>query len=151
MKRGALLHVIWLCIPLGAMAQDIYRCTSPGETVYQGTPCAAGQRVTPLVVTRTHVPGRSSAAQPCVSRPGGRASLPFRRTVLCLGMSDDEVLNLPRWGRPAKITRMKANREWQENWEYRAPAEAPRYLHFVNGKLASVEAEPGSVVSLAVQ
>jgi hypothetical protein len=149
MKRSALFHIIWLCVPLSAMAEDIYRCTSSGETIYQGTPCAAGQRATPLVVARTHIHSPSPRAQPCASSPGGRASLPFRRTVLCLGMSDDEVLNLPRWGRPASITRTKAKREWQESWEYRSPAEAPRYLHFVNGRLTSVEAVLDDVVSLA--
>ena len=151
MKRSALLHVLWLCVPPGALAQDIYRCTSAGETVYQGTPCAVGERATPLVVTRTHVHSPSPRAQACVSRPGGRASLPFRRTILCLGMSDDEVLNLPKWGRPTSITRTKAHREWQESWEYRSPAGPARHLHFVNGKLTSIDAMPEYVASLALQ
>ncbi len=34
-------------------------------------------------------------------------------------MSDDEVLNLPAWGRPSTITRSKVNRVWYEEWIYR--------------------------------
>jgi Domain of unknown function (DUF4124) len=150
MMRAALLHLMCICVALPAIGQEVYRCTSHGETTYQDTRCASGQRETPLAVgARAHVPSISNA-QPCTSTPGGRASLPFRRTVLCLGMSDDEVLNLPTWGRPTRITRTKANRVWQERWEYRSHFEPPRQLHFVNGKLANVDAEPVGAVGFAV-
>ena len=56
-------------------------------------------------------------------------------------MTDDEVLNLPGWGRPAKIIRTRAQREWREQWIYDAAFSAPRQLHFVNGALALVERE----------
>jgi hypothetical protein len=67
--------------------------------------------------------------------------LPWRYTTLCIGMTDDEVLNLRGWGRPAKIIRTRAPREWHEEWTYDARAAGPRQLHFVNGKLAAVETE----------
>jgi len=56
-------------------------------------------------------------------------------------MTDDEVLNLPGWGRPAKIQRTRAPREWREELFYDARAAGTRQLWFVNGKLAAVETE----------
>ena len=44
-------------------------------------------------------------------------------------------------GSTGRITRTRAPREWREEWNYDARAAAgPRQLHFVNGKLAAVEA-----------
>ena len=57
-------------------------------------------------------------------------------------MTDDEVLNLRGWGKPAKIVRSKASREWREDWTYAARATGSRQLRFVNGKLAAVDTEP---------
>jgi hypothetical protein len=64
------------------------------------------------------------------------------------------VLNLPGWGRPAKISRTRASREWREEWFYDARAARPRQLFFVNGKLEVVETESidatvGSMASVA--
>ena len=64
-------------------------------------------------------------------------------------MSDDEVLNLPAWGRPKKITRNKANRVWREQWAYVSPVEGEKYLHFTNGKLTAIEG--GRVEPAALQ
>ena len=68
-------------------------------------------------------------------------------------MTDDEVLNLPGWGRPAKITRTRAPREWREEWIYVAGA-GSRQLHFLNGTLTlverpSVEIPAGPIAALA--
>ena len=69
-------------------------------------------------------------------------------------MTDDEVLNLPGWGRPATIARTRAPREWREDWTYDAGPSGPRQLHFVKGKLTAVErdfleAPTGQIVKLA--
>jgi len=69
-------------------------------------------------------------------------------------MTDDEVLNLPGWGRPDRIVRTREQRLWHEAWTYDAPLTARRLLHFVNGKLADVGTDPvadvpnGSLASL---
>jgi hypothetical protein len=68
-------------------------------------------------------------------------------------MTDDEVLNLPGWGRPAKIVRTRAPREWREQWFYDTRFASPRQLFFVNGTLATVEREfaetpAGQIVTL---
>jgi len=70
----------------------------------------------------------------------GPARLPWRNGAICIGMTDDEVLNLPGWGRPASINRTRAAREWREEWFYDASrAAGARQLFFVNGKLDAVE------------
>ncbi|HEV7413814.1 MAG TPA: hypothetical protein VGP14_09165 [Casimicrobiaceae bacterium] len=60
-------------------------------------------------------------------------------------MSDDEVLNLPAWGRPSAISRSKSNRVWYEEWVYRWRMGGTSRLSFANGRLTAVEtaaAEP---------
>jgi hypothetical protein len=52
-------------------------------------------------------------------------------------MTDDEVLNLPGWGRPARIVRTHEPRRWHEEWTY----DARRHLHFVNGTLVGADTE----------
>ena len=147
MPRALLIQAfLFCCLPMSAAGQGIYRCSGTGGTVYQDTPCAAGQSSTPLTMARgttlTQRDAHPTLGAQCTSRTGGRAALPFRPMVLCLGMSDDEVLNLPRWGRPVRITRTKANRTWQEQWEYGSPATSTaRRLHFVNGRLTTIEAD----------
>lgn len=57
-------------------------------------------------------------------------------------MTDDEVLNLPGWGRPAAISRTRLPRQWREEWFYDASrAAGARQLLFVNGKLDAVETD----------
>lgn len=47
-------------------------------------------------------------------------------------MSDDEVLNLPGWGIPERITRARMPHEWQEEWIYGSSIAGERHLYFVN-------------------
>jgi hypothetical protein len=54
-------------------------------------------------------------------------------------MSDDEVLNLPTWGRPSTINRSKSNRIWYEEWVYRWRLGGTSRLSFANGRLTAVE------------
>ena len=80
-------------------------------------------------------------APACDPKPRQAPRLPWRQATICIGMTDDEVLNLPGWGRPAKIVRTRAPREWREQWFYETRFAAPRQLFFVNGTLATVEKE----------
>jgi hypothetical protein len=61
-------------------------------------------------------------------------------------MSDDEVLNLPAWGRPSTITRSRAHHVWYEEWIYRWRMGGTSRLSFANGRLVGMgtaaEAEP---------
>ena len=49
-------------------------------------------------------------------------------------MSDDEVLNLPGWGRPSRITRVKIARAWHEEWTYGQTETGARHLYFANAR-----------------
>jgi len=70
-----------------------------------------------------------------------------------VGMSDDEVLNLPGWGVPNRITRERKPREWREEWSYGSPVNGERRLHFVNATLVDIVDAPSSqqVASVTIQ
>jgi hypothetical protein len=71
----------------------------------------------------------------------GDGPLPFRQTALKVGISDDEVLNMPRWGIPDRITRSKVNGVWQEDWIYASRTDSPKRLRFHNARLAAIDTE----------
>jgi hypothetical protein len=75
--------------------------------------------------------------------------MPFQRTTLALGMTDDEVLNLPHWGLPAKIVRSKTNHIWREEWLYMSHADGAKRLYFENTRLMAVENEPAPLQQVA--
>jgi hypothetical protein len=79
------------------------------------------------------------AAAPAKREQGANSKRVFWRTSIAIGMSDDEVLNLPAWGRPSAITRSKANRVWYEEWIYRWRMGGISRLSFANGRLTGVE------------
>ena len=125
---------------------------------YQGTPCSGAEMPAPAVVaSAAETPSRPSAraaddvtagpandftprgAPVCDAGPREPRRLPWRKAKICIGMTDDEVLNLPGWGRPAKIARTRAPREWREEWSYDTRLGGPRQLYFVNGSLIAVE------------
>ena len=137
------------------VAGDIYRCAMPAGVVYQDAPCAKPQDGVRMDAARLAAAGVATshddaAQQPrassssdvpaCNARAASRARTLWRRTALCIGMTDDEVLNLKGWGRPTKIVRTRVPREWREEWTYETPTTAPRALHFVNGALVIVDA-----------
>ena len=95
------------------------------------------------------IPRVVSSVPPAVG--GGRA-WPYRRTLM-IGMSDDEVLNLPGWGVPKNISREKKPREWREDWSYGSALAGERRLRFVNSKLVDVVDVPAAtqVASLTIQ
>ena len=67
-------------------------------------------------------------------------AFPYRASI-SLGMTDDQVLNIPSWGRPSRIERSGRHRGWRETWIYdRDPGlEAARQLSFVDGRLTSID------------
>jgi len=123
-----------------AVASDIYKCVDGNAVSYQATPCVHGQIESRLLVARPQVEVTPSAgaAAPLQRRPG-----PWRNVTLVLGMSDDEVLNLPAWGKPARIVRTRLPRGWREVWTYGQPLTGQGELHFVNARLAEI-VEPAS-------
>ena len=126
-----------------ATAQDIFKCIDGGGTTYQSTPCASGQGETRMAIGA--VQSRAEAQVAALSSPPmppPRTAGPWRRTALTLGMSDDEVLNLPGWGRPTRITRAKMSRAWHEEWTYGNFTTGERRLHFANAKLVDIIDKP---------
>jgi hypothetical protein len=68
-------------------------------------------------------------------------------------MSDDDVLNLPGWGRPGRISRVRMSRVWREDWTYGQSATGERHLHFANARLVDIVDKPPSdqVAQLTLQ
>lgn len=150
MFRAMLIPALLALIPLTVGAQEIYKCVSADGITYQGHPCDGRQAIGSIA------PGDSSqsirvvgtpSTPECAPRLRVPPRLPWRQATICIGMTDDEVLNLPGWGRPDKIVRTREQRLWHEDWTYDAPLAARRFLHFVNGTLAGVGTEPVANVS----
>jgi len=138
----------------GAEGQVIHKCVAQGSTSYQGAPCDAGSIE---AATFPMVRPDTSGTQPPVSErdvdTGGADEprsprLPFGRTAIALGMTDDEILNIPQWGPPASIQRTRGRHLFREIWTYRARADGERQLAFTNGRLTSVDA--GSAASAPI-
>jgi hypothetical protein len=109
-----------------AFAQSVFKCMDGENIAYQSTPCPSGQSESKLMTVARAAPAELLPAAPAatpkletaVPVDASRSRVwPFRRTLM-LGMSDDEVLNLPGWGIPKRITRVKATHEWREEWTY---------------------------------
>src|ERR1700694_2438810 len=68
----------------------------------------------------------------------------YSATRLFIGMTDTQVLNLPSWGRPARIVRSKAGRLWREQWIYkdRSTGDERSFLYFENARLVDQEDAP---------
>ena len=130
-----------------APAQSIFKCVDGETTAYQSMPCVGGQTESRVMtIARVDTPSqsvavqipRASAAVPTAQSQG--KMWPPRRTLM-LGMSDDEVLNLPGWGVPKRIVRTKGPREWKEEWSYPTSA-GERRLYFVNATLVDAMVDP---------
>jgi hypothetical protein len=166
-------HRAWLLIPLGlalagaSEAQDIHKCVGDGAVAYQNAPCTGTQVDAGVLRLPGYAdpPERDGAMAPAMedavapgqpveapqssvpepSAPDVQQAFPFR-TSIALGMTDDQVLNLPNWGRPTRIKRTGRDRDWREVWTYDLPADTRR-LSFVDGRLASID---GDALSLQV-
>ena len=150
------MRVLILCLsccglayPLAGHAQAIHKCLAPDGVAYQSMPCASGAGdivIASLGNTRAESAAGADAptAAPARREQGVHSKRVFWRTSIAIGMSDDEVLNLPAWGRPSAITRSKANRVWYEEWIYRWRMGGTSRLSFANGRLVGMgtAAEP---------
>ena len=154
MARSFLLCSLLLCIAAVSRAGDVHKCVTPSGIAYQSAPCAGAELpVSAAIASATQTPPATQANAMAIAPARTAAScdataqqasprLPWRHTAICIGMTDDEVLNLPGWGRPAAINRTRTPREWREEWFYDASrAVRPRQLFFVNGKLDAIETD----------
>ena len=126
-------------------AAEIRKCVGPhGGIAYQTAPCEAGEREVALLRMSSSERDGTVAlpvdppAENLFKRtaPSGQW-LPFERRPITPGMTDDEVLNSPSGGVPARIARGRDGRAWREVWTYVRRGEV-RELEFVNGRLASI-------------
>jgi hypothetical protein len=149
MTRALLL--VSLSLGCAVAHADIYKCTDYYGTQYQSWPCAPGQAQTLVQSRRDSAPPPVAAMQPralppATSNPGSSVrgrDLAFRRTTIGLGVSDDEVLNMPGWGVPDRIERAREGRIYKETWMYALPNGATRWLYFANARLTGMETERG--------
>jgi hypothetical protein len=169
MHRFQLAALVALVISQPAIAASgVYKCVAPGgSTTYQSDPCDSSASETRLNIATAvaDAPVRAAAPTATESAPASvepsnvrtsvaaarRAPFPGGRRTLAVGMSDDEVLNLPGWGRPSSVTRARMPHAWHEEWVYRTPSAAEeRHLHFVNMRLVSVDVEPAGTPLIQV-
>ena len=135
-------------VSLEARAADIYKCVDGRGTTYQATPCARGQSEVPMKVASLSARvDRDMLLSVPVTEPRRRGV--WTRTAIAIGMSDDEVLNLPGWGRPTEISRARLARGWEEVWRYGNAYSGSRELRFVNARLADIADTPAAVASSA--
>jgi hypothetical protein len=158
-------HRFWLLVPLGfalagvSAAQEIHKCIGGGAAVtYQNAPCEPAQTDAGLL----RLPGYADPAErdgatapPTDASLAAPAEAPFPttpapvmsdtprafpfRTSVALGMTDDQVLNVPGWGKPTKIVRTGRHGNWREVWTYDRGNDT-RQLAFVSGRLSSIDA-----------
>ena len=143
-----------LALSAPGAASDIYKCVQGEATSYQSTPCLRSQVETRLVAGVVAGAAPARAAEPLLAARLSPAALeaprragPWRNRTVVLGMSDDEVLNMPGWGRPTRIVRTRAPREWREVWTYGETATGQRELHFANARLRDIVDLPGTQIA----
>ncbi len=134
-------------------AEVIIKCTTDSGVTYQTMPCLEGVAKVVLVLpsvkanTRPTEETDSGAVQTVLS---GRGALDANSDELQVGVSDLQVLNDRRWGKPQRITRNRAPRAWHEHWTYETGANGGKRLHFVNGTLAGVTDLEPSVAAVTI-
>lgn len=171
MKRFLIpLTAVLFTVP-ACFAESVFKCTTESGVTFQSTPCTEG--LTTVLVIPPSAKAEANlneaedadklrpvagplpplAAQPTpVAAQPIRAVLHFRGDELRPGISDMQVLNNRRWGKPQKITRNRAPLAWHEYWTYDTGANGGKQLHFVNGKLAKVDdlQQPVRVVTVSL-
>src|SRR5512138_2278835 len=88
-----------------AESTGIHKCVLPQAVTYQDMPCRAAEGSDEFATMSNLGAGGVSDARgrtPPECEPGlaPAGSRLWPRRTLCLGISDDEVLNIPGWGRP---------------------------------------------------
>ena len=144
-------------------AELIVKCSTETGVIYQASPCAEGA-LTAVVVpsaatvneTSNAIKGApmlypvagpmpptnatSMAANLVVQTPAPDTGtvLLAKRQKLSTGMSDMQVLNHRRWGKPQRIARSREARAWHEQWIYESGENAGTRLLFINGRLTEI-------------
>ena len=138
MDSRALLACLAL-MALDASAGGVYKCVDGGATSYQAVPCARGQvEVSIRIAEASPQVARERSLAVAVPPAQTRKRGPWTRTAVEIGISDDEVLNMPGWGRPMQISRARVGRDWEEVWRYGNSYSGGRELRFVNARLADI-------------
>ena len=151
MESRVLLGCLAFAVSLEAgAAGEIFKCLEAGATSYQSTPCARSQDAVPLKIATATARESREGSTPVpvpvsVSRSGKRG--PWTHTSIEVGMSDDEVLNMPGWGRPARISRARLPAGWEEVWRYGNGYSGERELRFLNARLADIAETPAAQAS----
>jgi hypothetical protein len=155
MKGWSWLALAGIGFSLVGHAGTIYKCSGGGrEVAYQNFPCTEGQQETSMETSSQPAYAQTPNVKPTGYAPVAqstpvfvhdpRPAMPFQHAALALGMTDDEVLNLPHWGLPVTIVRGKSNRVWREEWRY-----ASKRLYFENARLIAIEDEAASLRQVA--
>ena len=142
MKQFLLPLATLLFVAPVCYAESVYKCTTEAAVTFQSTPCIEG--AAQVLALRPSVkadarPDEDAAASPAATAPFTQVAIHSRSDELQPGMSDMQVLNNRRWGKPQRITRNREARAWHEYWNYETGANGGKKLHFVNGRLASIE------------
>ena len=145
MKFSIVILPGFLALSPFSYAQDkmIYKCVDPEGIAYRDTPCATQQEQTLITNARkVNWQNENGRANPPVDSRLAASLLSAPR--LFIGMTDTQVLNLPSWGRPARIVRSKAGRAWREQWIYkdRSTGDERSFLYFENARLVDQEDAP---------
>lgn len=145
MKLLSIIVLGFLAFSNFAYAADkaIYKCADSEGVVYRDTPCVNAQEQT-LVVAARKVNWQSENGKASLAVESRLAASPLYAPRLFIGMTDTQVLNLPSWGRPARIVRSKAGHLWREQWIYkdRSTGEERGFLYFENARLVDQEDAP---------
>lgn len=151
MDRTFALLAVAASFAMHAHAGEIYKCVGDGVTAYQSMPCGRSQSESRLPVVGSSEPRKIAYATPAPSQAPVQRALrpgPWKNQTLVLGMSDDEVLNMPAWGRPSRIVRTRLSKGWQEVWTYGSPVLGERELRFVNARLTDIgDGAPAAVAA----
>lgn len=129
-----------------AAAQDIHKCMTSTGVAYQSAPCDGAQAELAVLATSRQRETADVAAAPATDGPATAAMprrsaarwTPYRHASIAVGMSDDEILNLPGWGRPGHIARSRDRSGWHETWTYDR-GDGEHALAFLNGRLATID------------
>ena len=142
-------------------AEATFKCTTEGGVTFQSMPCPAGATSAPVLPPSARAairaeedkeaaPGPAAGPAPPKSAAPAPVAIQSSRNELQPGMSDLQVLNNRRWGKPQRITRSRDERAWHEHWDYKTGANGGKQLHFVNGMLAGINdlVYPAQVASM---
>lgn len=110
-----------LALPVGATAQQLYRCGS----TYQDAPCPGGTALN----IRNEPAAPDSHERRVLRAIGLREVFP--------GMTADEVVR--SWGKPDKINRTVVDGSVSEQWVYERTRRIAQYLYVDNGVLRAVQ------------